>query len=271
VKQSGYGSIKRGRGLAWARLWRARLDVDATVEVELGGELTAEETARAERFARPEDRRRFVVARGVLRMLLGSILGENPRSIPIDAGPSGKPRLADAEHGVFFNVSHSRDEALVCIAGGGEVGVDLEAVRPVRSAVAIARQRFASAETSFIEAGATTGEVNRRFLLCWTRKEALAKAVGAGLSFDLRRIGVPLAAAGGLVSIGDREGTPSSQRWLLVNVPLGAEHVATLALPASALAGNAPAAPEPERTTEMAPAHCEEIDMGPLISRVLDS
>jgi 4'-phosphopantetheinyl transferase len=208
VKQSRYGSVKHRKTVASVRLWRVELDVGGEAEAGLREQLSPDEVARAERFAKPRDRSRFVVARGTLRALLGSFLDERPGAVPLEEGPSGKPRLADSEHGLHFNVSHSGDLALICIAECGEVGVDLEAVRPVPSAVPIARRYFTPEEASFVEGRRPDGDdgaagVDRRFLFCWTRKEALAKAVGAGLSLDLRGFAVPL----------DPEGSGPGARW----------------------------------------------------------
>ena len=210
-------------------LWQVALDVGAEAEAKLRAELAADEVARAEEFRDARARSRFVVARGTLRVLLGSLLGESPRSIAIDAGPSGKPRLAGAGQRLGFNVSHSGGLALVCIAEGVEVGVDLELLRPVPDAVEIARRRFAPEEARFIEEGGSA-DVDRRFLTCWTRKEALAKALGTGLSFDLRSFAVPLDEPRGIVSLGGAGGG-RAQRWSVLDVPMGDEHVAALALP----------------------------------------
>jgi 4'-phosphopantetheinyl transferase len=215
--------------IAPVHLWQVELDVGAEAEAELRAELTADEIARAEEFASPAARRRFVVARGTLRVLLGDLLGESPRSIALEEGPSGKPRLAGAGQRLGFNVSHSGGLALICIADGFEVGVDLEHLRPVPDAVEIARRRFAPEEARFVEKGGAA-EVDRRFLTCWTRKEALTKALGAGLSFDLRSFAVPLDEPRGIVSLA-APGGERAQRWSILDVPLGEEHVAALALP----------------------------------------
>ena len=226
-------------------LWRVELDVGAEAEARLLEGLAADELTRAESFTGPQARRRFVVARGTLRMLLGDLLDERPRSLRIEAGPGGKPRLVDAEPQLHFNVSHSGDLALICIAEEFEVGVDLEQLRPVPSAVEIAKRRFAPEEARFVEEG-DGSDVARRFLLCWTRKEALAKAIGSGLSFDLRSFAVPLEEPGGIVSLGSPD-SGLGQQWRIVDVPLGDGHIAALALP----------------------SHREEIDVVPSISRAI--
>jgi 4'-phosphopantetheinyl transferase len=153
---------------------------------------------------------------------------------------------------------------MICIATCGDVGVDLEAVRRVPAAVALARRHFAPVEASFVEAGGASG-ADGRFLLCWTRKEALVKAIGAGLNLDLNSFVVPLASPGAVVPIDDPEGG-ATRRWLLLDVPLGDEHVAALALPASVADRGAIPAPGPcGRPMD----HCEEIDVPALISSAI--
>jgi 4'-phosphopantetheinyl transferase len=249
----------------WVRLWRVDLDVDAETEEGLREQLPPGDIAKSKAFASPGASRRYVVARGTLRTLLSSPLDERPRSVPIQVGQSGKPYVAGDGHGVHFNVSHSGDTAMICIATCGDVGVDLEAVRHVPAAVALARRHFAPGEASFVEAGGATGAAGR-FLLCWTRKEALVKAIGAGLNLDLDSFVVPLTSPGAIVPIDDPEGGPTS-RWLLLDVPLGDEYIAALALPASIADRGAIPAPRPAQAPGEQPMdHCEEIDVPPLIS-----
>jgi len=241
---------------AAVHLWRVELDVGAEAEAACRALLSADELARAGRLAETAARRRFVVARGTLRQLLGGLLGEQPRSVPIEEGPSGKPRLGGGRR-FHFNVAHSGDLALICIAEGAEVGVDLEALRPVPSAAAIARRRFSAAEADFVEQGkaettdSEPSEIDRRFLLCWTRKEAVVKAIGAGLDFDLRGFSVPLGPAGGVVELSDPDGG-EPQRWQLSDVPLGPDHMAALALSAPDAVGSGVMKPPPVRTARIA-------------------
>src|SRR4029077_4829579 len=56
--------------------------------------LSDQERARAGRFAFEPDRRRFIVARALLRQLLAARLGVRPEAIELAAGARGKPGLA---------------------------------------------------------------------------------------------------------------------------------------------------------------------------------
>lgn len=116
------------------------------------------ERARAARFRFERDRRRYVVARGRLRQLLGERLGRRPDALQIDYGASGKPRLSD--RALHFNLSHSDDVALYAFSSACEIGADIEAIH----------------------------EEPLAFLYRWTRTEALAKALGEGLPLSNERV-----------------------------------------------------------------------------------
>jgi 4'-phosphopantetheinyl transferase len=73
---------------------------------------------------------------------------------------------------------------VVAVAHGLEVGVDLERVRPLADAAAIAERFFAPRETAALLA-LPEAERERAFFACWTRKEAFIKATGEGLSRPL--------------------------------------------------------------------------------------
>ena len=90
--------------------------------------LSADESQRAARFHFPRDRRRFTVARGVLRDILGRYLGMPPSELGFRYSAYGKPALADGfdAAGVRFNISHSHEMALFAVTCHREIGVDIE-------------------------------------------------------------------------------------------------------------------------------------------------
>lgn len=75
---------------------------------------------------------RLTPSPGVLRRVLAVYLDEEPRRIRLERGEHGKPRLADPQGRLRFNLSHSGEIALVAVSGELEVGVDVERVRPKR-------------------------------------------------------------------------------------------------------------------------------------------
>jgi 4'-phosphopantetheinyl transferase len=174
------------------RVWIVELDADlpagADVDsAEPGPELAVlseDERVRAARFVRARDRRRFAQCRAALREILGGILGEPAESLRFRAAAVGKPEL-DRGPGVFdpirFNVSHSADLGLIAVCRGREVGVDVEHTRPITESERIVGSFFTSAEQA---AFAAISETDRpaAFLRGWTRKEAVLKGFGLGVS-----------------------------------------------------------------------------------------
>ena len=127
----------------------SRLGVAPDVVVACSAVLSESERQRALRFKVDRDRRRFIVARARLRQLLAAKLGVDPREIELSNGANGKPHLAGrfAASTLRFNVSHSDDIAVFAFCDGAEVGVDIEAVRPMNDVDEIAARVFSPAET----------------------------------------------------------------------------------------------------------------------------
>ena len=167
----------------------ARLDVACDAVLRLSAWLCEDERRRAARFRFERHRRRYVVARGRLRELLAERLATTPRSIAFVYGVSGKPALAQpfARSGWRFSVSHCGGLALYAFSRRGELGVDLEAVRPLPEADAIAARCFSPREHAAYR-GLAPRERLPGFFACWTRKEAFVKALGGGLSLALREL-----------------------------------------------------------------------------------
>ena len=157
--------------------------------------LSAEEAARADRFLRAEDRDRYRASHAALRLILGRALGVAPGVLAFATGPAGKPELAGGLAGALhFNLSHSGARALVGISPEAAIGVDVEALRPIPDALRIARTQFAQAEAEAL-AALPPEAVGPAFTGLWTRKEAVVKALGAGLSLPLDRFVLTLPPA----------------------------------------------------------------------------
>ena len=149
--------------------------------------LDAHERERMAALRRAADRARYLAAHALARLVLAEHLGADPASIDMDrtcrcGKPHGKPRLAghgDAAPG--FSLTHSG--ALVGVAlGPGPVGVDVEQHRELTGLDGLARHALSPGER---ERG-LPGPAG--FLVTWTRKEALLKATGDGLSAPMDAI-----------------------------------------------------------------------------------
>jgi 4'-phosphopantetheinyl transferase len=153
--------------------------------------LSPDEQARAERFRFERDRRRYVVGRGFLRRLLGYCVGEEPGRLRFHYGAKGKPLAVEGARHLRFNLSHSQGLALYGVTSERELGVDIEALRPLADAENIALRFFSPWESAALRRLPESQRIEG-FFNCWTRKEAWLKAVGDGLSRPLSDLDVSL-------------------------------------------------------------------------------
>jgi 4'-phosphopantetheinyl transferase len=158
--------------------------------------LTPDEQHRASRFYCEADQKRFVVGRANLRRILGKALGVEASQIALRKLPSGKLVLSalSGPGDLHFNVSHSSELVLIAAARRREAGIDVEATRENLSAHELAERFFCEAEWK--ELRELSGrDQQAAFFRCWTRKEAIVKAVGEGLGIPLRSFYVGTGAA----------------------------------------------------------------------------
>ncbi|MFO1432607.1 MAG: 4'-phosphopantetheinyl transferase superfamily protein [Candidatus Competibacteraceae bacterium] len=168
--------------------WAVPLAVERAVELVSTQLLSLDELARAARFHFPVDRGRYTVARAALRLLLGLYLEQPARTLQFSYGPYGKPDLSIAEGGnLHFNLTHSGDLAVIAITGLGAVGVDVEVCRSVSDFRGLAARFLAAEEQVLLELPDEAAAL-KAFFLCWTRKEAVLKALGTGLATDPEQV-----------------------------------------------------------------------------------
>ena len=180
--------------------------------------LSVDERARASQFRFDEHRRRYVHARSALRTLLGGYLSAAPESLVFEYDRYGKPSVAG---GVQFNIAHSADVAMAAFSRGCSPGVDVERVRPLDDLELLAARVMSPSELARFRA-LPPAMRTRAFFLLWTRKEAVLKAQGVGLSGSMPAIEVSL----------DRDqtvATDSSGAWRVWPLHAGDGYEATLA------------------------------------------
>ncbi len=201
-------------------LWLLSLDQPAWPAEANADCLDRQETDRAQRFHFDEHRRRYIAGRGQLRHLLAGYLHAAPGDVHFSYGEQGKPFLDPCHAGaaghsmLHFNLSHSENVALLGVTRDAEIGVDVEAVRAMLDAGDVARDNFSPSEVDAWER--LPDEVrDEGFFACWSRKEAVVKAMGGGLSIPLDSFQVTLDpnAPARLLSIAGEPAAP--QRWTL--------------------------------------------------------
>jgi 4'-phosphopantetheinyl transferase len=170
-------------------VWQIELDKLLSFGVNLDRFLSIEEHNRAQRFVFAKDALHFRLCRGMLRLGLAWYLGTSPREITLRLRWRDKPCLAE-DSPVYFNVTHTRSLALIAFTTVGEVGIDVEEQKREVEALEIASSHFTAKETAIIAAATTPEEQTSSFFRIWTRKEAVLKAAGCGISQGLDTIDV---------------------------------------------------------------------------------
>jgi 4'-phosphopantetheinyl transferase len=151
------------------------------------------ERQRAARLKFASPRRQYLVARYVLRQLLGVWCEADPWTLTFAIGPHGKPRL-DRPGAPEFNLSHSGDWVAIALSESRPVGIDVETVDYKVSRDRLAGRYFSPAEQTELSA---LPESDRwaAFYRGWTCKEAWIKATGRGMGFAVERLTVRLDPA----------------------------------------------------------------------------
>lgn len=181
-------SLARSLNTGEVHLWFGSLEALVPHERALNNLLSLEEKARLDKYAFPVHRRRFILRRGILRLILASYLECRAQDITYVYGAYGKPSLAG---GPAFNLADCDDDFICAVTRHGEVGVDIERVRPLEDFAEIAQRYFSSLENK-VFASLHESERLEAFFCGWTRKEAIVKAEGMGLSRPLDSFDVML-------------------------------------------------------------------------------
>jgi 4'-phosphopantetheinyl transferase len=159
------------------QIWKADLKVWTTRTELLAGLLSDVERERLGRYKIPTKRTEFALSRGLLRVVLGSYLGQDPGSLEIHVSQQGKPYLPNQE--IRFNISHS-GSLLLCACGLHQnIGIDIQQIYAISSLETIAKRYFSFVESEYLAAVESPQEA---FFEIWTAKEAYLKAVGAGFT-----------------------------------------------------------------------------------------
>jgi 4'-phosphopantetheinyl transferase len=172
-------------------VWASPLTVTANALANLHATLSSEEKSRAEKFKFDQHRNRFIAGRGLLREILGRYLQISPGKLDFNYSENGKPAFAPGfpSAGIHFNLAHSDDLALIAITRIGPVGVDVECVRPIKNVDELVARFFSPRENKAFQNLPADAKPTAFFNL-WTRKEALLKATGEGITRSLSLVEV---------------------------------------------------------------------------------
>jgi 4'-phosphopantetheinyl transferase len=201
-------------------VWSASLPVSPETRDSCHDLLVPDERERADRMLVRPARELFVVGRGVLRALIGRYLFVPAAEVRFSYSAFGRPWVSAGDDGrpaLQFSVSHSGTQIVLAVAWTARVGIDVERIRAEADCDGIAARFFAPAERAVLSSLAPADRIDA-FFACWTRKEAVLKAVGLGITGGLSRLEVTCRPGdcARLLQSGLAEVDPA--RWSLVDL-----------------------------------------------------
>ena len=212
-------------------VWRGSLDQEPEVHRRLDALLSDDERERAGRFRFDRDRARYVVGRGLLRLLLGRYVDVDAAELRFVYGRHGSPRSLGG--GPHFNLAHSGATALYAFSSAHSSASMWSSCDPTSPTTG---SRSASSRPCEVETLRALRNEDRAqaFLTCWTRKEAFLKARGDGLMLALDSFDVTLAPGEPAALLRTGWSPRERSRWKLVDLSdLERGQVAALAAPAT--------------------------------------
>lgn len=162
---------------------------DARLHAEYRALLTEEERGKEFRFYFPDDQRRYLVTRAMVRTVLSRYLAIDPTDWRFENNQYGRPAVANltqADCDLRFNISHTRGLIALGVTQCRELGVDVENISTRDAPLEIADRFFAQAEVTEL-ASVPKERQHDRFFEYWTFKESYIKARGMGLSIPLEQ------------------------------------------------------------------------------------
>ncbi len=200
-------------------VWATTLAASPAVLAQFAATLSPDETERANRFKFEKHRNRFIAGRGALRAILAPYFNVDASGLSFNYLENGKPALTEkfASAGIHFNLAHTGELALVAVTRVGPVGVDVESVRLIKNVDELVARFFSPRESESFQT-VSAAQKPAAFFNLWTRKEAMLKATGEGITRSLSLVEVsflPGEAARVVAISGDAQ---AGERWCLREV-----------------------------------------------------
>lgn len=146
---------------------------------------TSQEQHEAGRYAHLEDAARHLAGRALARRMLRAAFGLDG-AVEFARSPYGKPFCPEVT--ADFSISHSGSMVWVALCQCASVGIDVEKIRPLPDAAELTSMLHPQEQKDLLSL--PQAELQTAFYRCWTRKEAVIKAVGMGLSMPLKSFSV---------------------------------------------------------------------------------
>lgn len=203
------------------------------------------ERERATRMRSKSQATEFIANRAALHRIFAGLLDTPPERIEIGRRPCTE--CGDTEHGppavvhpantLCISITHTPGVGGLAVADS-PVGLDVERVRDVRTEL-LAPSALSPAEAAHLDSLPDETARTWAFLRCWTRKEAVLKAVGIDMATDLTRIESHPQLPGPVDVTAGAPGTP--RHWTVTDLEPPGPAAASIARPTQAVPGRSAA------------------------------
>tara|TARA_B100000427_G_scaffold104831_1_gene86892 strand:- start:1037 stop:1762 length:726 start_codon:yes stop_codon:yes gene_type:complete len=149
--------------------------------------LSSDELEKQNRYRVESAKQQFYVTRTYLRYIMAHFLDVQPKTICLKKTAKGKLYISNSP--LTFNVSHSHTMAAIAVSILPMIGIDLEYYKPAYDYYGIVKRFFTHTEQKWLLSQPLKLQ-NHAFFNIWTGKEAVAKATGLGLSYNLSSLSI---------------------------------------------------------------------------------
>ena len=202
-------------------VWRIAVSETQLPKSKFKTILSQPELAKAEKFNRSKDRLQFITAKSFLKILLARYINTTPEQVQFSEELNGKPILQmEFPVSIEFNLSHAMEMILIALSHS-KVGIDVEYIDRHLDFKQLIPHIFSTPECHFL--GDSNNMINDFYSL-WTRKEALVKATGLGISEQLTSIpclGGPHQVSANIIG--------STKDWKVETVKMEGGYLASIA------------------------------------------
>lgn len=212
-------------------VWKASLVVSNSQRKDLDEVLSEDERIRVARFHRRRDGNRWFVARSALRCILARYYGLQPNALNFTINEFGKPSVTQANLSspIRFNLSHSRDLALIAVAHI-DIGIDIEFIDPQLQWQPLSKDILSEEEFRWLTAQPKELQYQNFFWL-WTSKEAYTKGRGKGLTMPLTAFTIPTESTEENRTVIDNSAWSDGVPWWIHALATDRDYAAALASP----------------------------------------
>ena len=172
--------------------------------------------ATSGRFYFEQDRTRFIVSHGLLRIILASYMNIEPDKLQFSYTSNGKPYLIQKfeDKELQFSLAHSHQLALCALTFDRRIGVDIEQIYNFAETNQLANRILSRQEKAEFRKILPNEQLETLFRY-WTCKEAYAKATGEGLALPLKEIHISLVPGSMVRLISIKRSVQEASRWSL--------------------------------------------------------